>query len=100
MTWILSLLSSLWKPIAAIGGGFLLFFVQRWRMARKDKTIAEQRQSIVVHEAKERSHENDQRIDTGTDAEIARVRHEVDNAGSEAEAAGKLSEGLNDYFGK
>lgn len=98
MTWLFALLSSIWKPIAAIGSGLAVILFQRWRISRQQATIEKQDQAIRVHEAKEKSHENDQTVDAGTDAAIARVRHEVDHASDPAEAAGAVSEGLNDYF--
>lgn len=98
MSWILALLSSFWKPIAALGGGLLVFFFQRWKIHRQAETISDQNQAIKIHEAKEEAHNHDNNNDIAVEQKIKQMENKLADAPNQEEAANEMGKTLNDYF--
>lgn len=95
---ILSILSSIWKPVASIGGMIAAIFFL-WRKNKKQaERLAKQEQVIRTHEAKEEVHKQDQTIDSQLDRRFEELRGKVDNAKTDSEAADVVSQSLNGYF--
>ena len=99
MSWLLTLLSSFWKPIAAGVGGLFIFLFQRWSIKHKNKVIERQDQAIRVHVAKEQIHELDRTLESETDQQLSEINKKVNQADTPEQAAGVVAEELNKYFG-
>lgn len=98
MSWLLSIFSSIWKPLAAGIAGLFVILFQRWRIKRQAATIDQQEQVIKVHEKIQDTHRQDVKTDAEVESKVNELEKKVSHAENSEKAAGEVSGALDGYF--
>jgi NAD(P)H-dependent FMN reductase len=99
-TLILNLFGNVKTLLIAAGGaiaGIYLLLMKRKVKVQED-VIHSQEQAIEVHKKKDEIHKKDQEIDKETKDKIQEVKDDVEKLPDD-QAAQKISDNLNDFFG-